>query len=169
MGRQELDELSIGEAAGLGQSVHAAANFDEKVAVVYQRQQVVLLNDCSGHHEQGNTHIFVPSHGCAQVKVFEVGCQEFGIGCGENAVEHKLCGCQISRFRADVKGIINFVATDGPADTAGVGFFGAVRGDNAQICGLAVFRNGGERNEEHGVGAFDGAVALREASDFVGI
>jgi hypothetical protein len=31
---QQLDELVIGKAVGLGQAVHAAANFDEDIPLV---------------------------------------------------------------------------------------------------------------------------------------
>ncbi len=73
-------------------------------------------------------------------------------------------------FGTNVEGVINLVATARPADSARISIFRLHGGDNAEVLrDLATAGDGGDRNEEHCVGALDNPVTLGEPTDFVSI
>ena len=50
---QQLDELVVGKATGLGQAAHAAANIDKGVPVVDEREEIVQSIMASGISQMG--------------------------------------------------------------------------------------------------------------------
>jgi hypothetical protein len=112
-------------------------------------------------------------HGSAEVEIFDVHRDELGARGGDDTVEEKLSGGKAGRFGADVSGVVDSVAANGEADTAGLGFLGAVRDDKAQVRGFAAGGHGSDGDEEEGVGTFGfrdatGGETLGKASDFFG-
>ena len=80
------------------------------------------------------------------------------IGCGEGG-----------SLGADIKGIVNFVASTSVSDAVGLSLEGAVCSDDALVSDLAVFGNIRAADEVHGVSAFDGLVALAESAKFIAV
>jgi hypothetical protein len=81
---QQLDELVVGKATGLGQAAPAAANIDKGVSAVDEREEIVQCNNGVGNQPDGDLHVFVAGHGRAQIKLLEVGHHELCVFGGEH-------------------------------------------------------------------------------------
>ena len=170
-GHEKRNKLIVGNVSGLGETIHAAWNFDVHIAVVKQRPQIILFNDGLGEQPDGDAHILIAFHGHTEVEIFEIRGQEFCIWCGDYAVDQDFGGHQVGGFGADFEGVVDFVTADSPTLMMWIRFLEGQRRHNAEVSGFATSRIGEEdRNEKDGsICAFDGAVALCEASDFVAI
>jgi hypothetical protein len=71
----------VGNDAGLWEAVHASLDFNVHMSIVDKRHEIVCLNDFLWYDVDGEAHVFVATHGCAQVEVFYVAAHVFGIGC----------------------------------------------------------------------------------------
>ena len=91
------------------------------------------------------------------------------MGSGNNAVEEQFDSGKVSSLGADVEWVLHFVAADGPTYAIGVFFFGPRGGDDAEVRDFATGGDGTPMNEINRVGTFDGAVALGEAANFIGV
>jgi hypothetical protein len=83
------DKFIIGNAADLGQAIHALAdlNVDTRV-VVGEAGEVVCVKDIFGDEQDWeDLHIFVATHQGGEMKDFYVQLHETCIGHGENAIE----------------------------------------------------------------------------------
>jgi hypothetical protein len=85
-----LDESIVSELASLG-AVHAFADFDDNVSVVYEGLELVLLHGVGRSDFDGDSHEVVLVHGSVQVEAFDVDRDEFCIESGQDAVEEALC------------------------------------------------------------------------------
>ena len=172
VGRQMFYKMVIGNASGLGEAVHPFSDFDVDVTVVDEGTEIVLGHDGVGDDGDGDAHVGIVFgfHGSIKVKILEVACHETGVRGRDDAVEEGLDGDEVGGFCADVSIVLDAVPSDSKADAMGVGFFGAVGGDDTKVRWLDVFWYFGNRNEEHGVGAGGHvfSVALGEAADLVG-
>ena len=56
-----FDELVVGKATGLWQTIHATSDFDVYETVVNERAKVVFIHDDVRDHINWDTHIFVAS------------------------------------------------------------------------------------------------------------
>jgi hypothetical protein len=80
-------ELIECKDTGLGQTIHAFADFDEDKAVVCFSKECVLIDDGLWNGCQGGAHVLFTYHGCSEVKIFEVESDEAGAGSGDDAVQ----------------------------------------------------------------------------------
>ena len=101
------------------------------------------------------------------IEVLEVSSHVACIGRRNGAVNEEFGGGEVGGFSADVIGIINAIAADGPTHAPWVCFFWAHGGDDAQICYFAPFGTVGHVHKKHSVGAFLIAVSLGKATDFI--
>ena len=88
---------------------------------------------------------------------------------GDGAVEQQFDGGKVSSLGADIAGVLDAIAADGEANATGVGFFGAISCDDAEVSGFLVPWDLVGRDEKHGVGARGHvcAMALAELAEFV--
>ncbi len=66
-------------------------------------------------------------------------------------------------------GVVNFVASGGPANATRIFLLRAHGRDDAKISGLPAFGNGGAIDEIDGVSSLDGPISLCKSSDFVSV
>ena len=150
-----FDELVVCNDTSLGEAIHAASNFDVDKTVVDQVVQAILLDDFVRQEVDGEAHVFVSVHGCAEVVVLEVNEDLAGPRGRDSAVDDQFGGGEIRGVGADVEGIIDEVATDGETGPFWFGFLGAVIANDAAVGDRAVRGNRRVWDEEDGVGAFD--------------
>ena len=108
---KEFGEAVIGNVAGLGEPIHAFADFNVDVLVVDERGEIILLHDGDGDDGDWYLHVFVFIHGSVEVKVFDVAGHEFCVGCGKDTVEHDFNCCEVCHLGADIAIVSNMVAT----------------------------------------------------------
>ena len=84
---EAFDEQLLCNHTSLGQTIHAATNFNVDFAIMDLVHEVVLVDDFLRDDVNVEEHVFVAFHWCPQVKVFNIDTHEFGIGSGGNAVE----------------------------------------------------------------------------------
>ena len=136
MGLEKRDKSIVGNESGLGETVHAASNFDVDVAIVEQWAQVIVFNDGVGEHPNGDTHILISFHWRAEIEIFEIRSQELCIWCGDDAVDQEFGGCQVGSFCADFEWVVHFVAADCPTYAIWIRFLRAQCGDDAEVGAL---------------------------------
>ena len=90
---EKLDEAIVGESACLRESMHSLADFHADAAVVDHGFKFVAAHDVCWDVFNSYAHAFIFCHRGVEVEVFDVGCAEFGVGCGQQAVEETFdCG-----------------------------------------------------------------------------
>ena len=70
-----LDELVIGEAAGLSETVHAFNDFEEDASIDDEAGECVCFNDDVGQQGGWCPHVFLVLHGGVEVEILGVGAQ----------------------------------------------------------------------------------------------
>ena len=65
---KEFGEVVIGNVAGLGEPIHAFADFDVDMLVVDEQGEIILLHDGDGDDGDWYLHVFVFIHGSVEVK-----------------------------------------------------------------------------------------------------
>jgi hypothetical protein len=123
-------ELIERKTAGLGQTIHAFADFDENEAFVCFGEECVLIDDGLRNGCQGDAHVFFTHHGCSQIKIFKVESDKTGVGSGDDAVQEQFYDGEVSSGGADFVGIMYKVPANGEANALG---FGTFRDDEASI------------------------------------
>jgi len=169
VGSKEFAEIIIGNAAGLGKTIHAAANLNAHVSVVDFVMKLVVIHDLVWNVFDRDAHVFVSGHWGAQVEVLEITGHEFSIGRGQDTVDKALDSSEPGCFGAGVVGVVDSIATTGPTNAAGVILFRAESGDNSEVGWFAALWNLMAVNEEDGVGSFDVLVSLGETRNFFGV
>jgi hypothetical protein len=80
-----------------------------------------------------DSHVLIVSgvHGCVEVGIFYVGCHEFCVRGGDDAVEEAFDCADVRCFRADIAAVFKAIATNSVLNTEWVGLFWAMCADNA--------------------------------------
>jgi len=81
------NKLVVGNSASLGEAIHAAADFNVDVIIVDKGRQVVVIKNGLGDIADVDPHVLIMRHGRVEIKILDIHCHEFGIGCGHDAVE----------------------------------------------------------------------------------
>ena len=149
MGEQEFGKAVIGNASGLGEAVHALADFNEDVAIVLEGMELVEIHDGIGDDASGNAHVFKVLHRCVEVKVLEVPGHEASIGGGDDTVEEAFDSGEVGSFRGDSTRVVNTVTPAGELNTSRVVFFRTESTDNTEVSGFAALREISVRDKEH--------------------
>ena len=169
---KELCELLVSHDARLREAVHASTDFDVCVAVVYEVEDIVLVNYFLWDLVDGNAHVFVFGgifHWCAEVEVFNVHASGFGIVGGDDGVEDKLGGGYIGGACAFVAVEVDEIASDGKARTIWFSLLRTYRANETGVGWAFVVTDCGVFNEVAGVGTSDTtANTLEKATKFVG-
>jgi len=162
------DEFLIGDASGLGQAIHAFGDFNVDIILVHKGCKIVLLEDLGGNGAHGDSHVLRAFHVSVQVEVLDVHAHESATSCGEDAVEEEFGSDETRGLGAGLAGVINAVTTYSPADTALLGFLGAISNDDAQVGGRDAIGDFLDVDEADGVGACGHGrlVALGKATNF---
>ena len=115
--------MVIGNASGLGEAVHALADFNEDVAIVLEGVELVEIHDGIGDDASGNAHVFKALHRCVEVKVLEIPGHEASIGGGDDTVEEAFDSGEVGGFRGYSTRVVNTVTPAGESNTSWVVFF----------------------------------------------
>ncbi len=104
MGKEQVLEVFIGNAAGLRETVHAFADFHIDVVIVDKVVELVVFHDLVGNGQDGDAHVGVIGrwHGCAKVKVFEVTHHALRAWCGDDAIEKEFRSDYVGSLGADI-------------------------------------------------------------------
>jgi hypothetical protein len=127
-------------------------------------------DDFGGDDGQLDAHVFETRHWGAVVEILHIKCHEFGIWCGEDAVQEALGGCEAGTMCGSGTGEIKAVTPDCDTDSFDFGLVGAKCGNKAGVGDLAIRGDVGFSNKKDGVGTGKHACAntLRKASEVIG-
>ena len=153
VGCEVLREAIVCEDSGLGEAIHAFADFGHDVVVVDKGSKVILDHDVGGNVLDGDADVFVLCHWCAKIKIFDVNGHVFCPWRGDHAVEEKLDGGEVGGRSAYVAVVFDAVSSHGEANAFRLGFVWAESGDNAEVSGNAVCGFVVVWDEEEGVGS----------------
>ena len=121
---QKLFELNVREDTCLWQSIHATLNLDHHVTIVFDRVQVILINDFCWHFSDGNTSILVFLHQSAKIEIFYVDGIIMCAVCVNGVVEVTLDYGKTCDGSGAVAVIIDSVATNCQSHPLLLNFFG---------------------------------------------
>ena len=152
---KELDKAFISQLASLWKSIHSFSYFNHNMAIVDKWGEVVFMHDRFRDGPDGDPHVLIPFHRCAEVKIGNVKTVETCTGSGDCAVEHEFSSGDIGCESADYTRVVDQVATNSEADAMRFRFLWAIINNNVEICGFAVGWKLVMANEVDGVGAFD--------------
>ena len=163
-------EFVVGNAASLLEAWHAFSDFNVNVAVGDKVKQVVLVDDFLGNELQRELHVFVALHRCAIVEIFYIQYHVFGVRSRDGAVEMILGSGEACALCRGHTRVVEFVTTDGDADTVGLGLGGTDGGNKASIRYFAVLWNGLPFDEENDIGTkgLASTDSLGESAEIVG-
>ena len=160
------NEGVVGDAAGLGEAIHAFVDFDVNVTFVDEGFKIVEFKNCLRDERDRDHHELGTGHRGVQVKVLDVHDHEACSWGGDNTVEEELgCG-ESSGFGADVSGVVNEIAANSPANSTGLSFLGAVCNDVAEVGCFATFGDLVEPDELDSVGSLGLLVPIGESTGF---
>jgi hypothetical protein len=134
-----------------------------------ERAKFVLVDDGGRNDGDGDAHVFVLRHWGFEVKILEVCCHESCVRRRHDAVEDYFDGAEVGGFGAHVAVVCDAIAADGESDATRVCFLGTEGGNDAKVrCFFAAW-DGGDRDEEHcvGAGGHGCAVSLAQSTEFV--
>ena len=164
-----FDELVIGETSSLGEAIHALADFEEHALVDDKCGEVISGDNAFGEKAEGDPHVFFACHCCVEIKILCIGTHPSGVGRRDGAIDEQFESGEFgARCRGDT-GVVDEIATDGPAHSVWVSFLAAVRDDGSKIGGGASRGQQGGMDEFFSVGAFDFRptdTAVGEATNF---
>lgn len=165
-----LDKAFVRNLSGLGETVHAFADFNEDMSIVDKAGQLVLFHDASRNGPDGDAHVFVMVHWSVEIEVGDIDAAVGGIISGEGAVDDEFGGGHVSRGCADISRIINEIAANSEADTVRFRLLWTDVDDDAEVGGFAAGREISVFDKMDGLSAFDvgAGAALCKAADFVG-
>jgi hypothetical protein len=170
---EKFDKTVICKLAGLRESIHAFADFGVDVSVMDEGFEVVELYDGVRQEVQRDSDVLEIWKIATKVEIFQVDGHESAVGRTDDAIEEELSCRQVGSLRGLVARIVDAVATSGPADAAGIGFFRSVGADDADVGWDFAFRDLGAVDEPERVGPGGhvgiGAETLEHAANFVGV
>ncbi len=121
--------------SGLGKSVHATSYFAENVAVgVYLVFESVFIDYILGKQFQLHSETFILAHWCYEIKIYEVDGHEFGVGSGDDAVQHQFDSQEIRGGGAAVVRIIDQVSSHSYSCSIWVFLFSPISAYDAAVC-----------------------------------
>ncbi len=163
-------EFVVGNAASLLEAWHAFSDFNVNVAVGDKVKQVVLVDDFLGNELQRELHVFVALHRCAIVEIFYIQYHVFGVRSRDGAVEMTLGSGEACALCRGHTRVVEFVTTDGDADTVDLGLGWTDGGNEASIRDFAVLWNGLPFDEENDIGTkgLASTDSLGESAEIVG-
>ena len=109
-----LHEVLIGNNSGLWKSIHALSNFNNDVAIVNKRGNIVFFNDGVVYVLDMDAHVLIMVEGCAKVYFFEIGSHELRIVYQGYAVEDAFDIDEIRSFSSDIVVLVDDIATNSP-------------------------------------------------------
>jgi len=141
------------------------------MAIVDKGMKIVMVHDVGRNNSDQNAHVSIIGrlHGGAQVKVLDVAHHALSARCGHDTVEEQLGSDEVCSFGADITRVFDTITTDSLPDSMQDGLFRAMSTDGVEVGATVTMGNGGDRNEEHSVGSWDGCHALYQAVDLSGI
>jgi len=136
--------LVIGDLAHLREPIHAPSDFHIDMAIVDKGMQLIVVHDVRQEDYHWDAHVSIVGrlHGGSNVEIFAITHPASGTRGGNDAAEKQFGGGEVSGFSADIAGIFNMVAANGPSHTMWDGFFRLVCTDNAEVGGMTPLRNG---------------------------
>lgn len=165
---QAFGEQILGKDSALGQTIHASLDFNINAPVVHFFHEIVFVNDFLGNERDGEEHIFVSGHWCAEVKISDVDAHEFGVAGGDSAVEKSFGAGEIGDFGTDIAWIVNEIAATCQSGAIHFRLVGFDVRDDLAVGWSAIFGHLMIVNEENGVGALNAAPnTLGQSSKFV--
>ena len=111
-----LEKALMGKEPRLGDPIHAFSDFNENISIlVGELTEIVLIDDDFGDFMEMNAHLLRDLHGHIEVKILDVCSHERHTwrGCGD--VRECFYYEEAGGWRADMGGIVNYVANSSEA------------------------------------------------------
>jgi hypothetical protein len=92
----------------LGKAVHAFFEFHSKRTIQGGNvKNFVVCNDILRHVGELQTHVFVSCHWSVEVEIFDIHCEEFCSGCGDDAIDEQFHGDKVGGWCAGIARIVH--------------------------------------------------------------
>jgi len=139
---QSLFEELVGDNAGLGEAIHAFANFNiDSSFVVDQVLEVVFDDDLFGDDVESEAHVFRIGHRSVEVEVGQINAEEHGSRGADGGVDEEFGGEEIRSGNALIAGKVNEVTANSESSAVDLLLLRADVADDATVGGALVLRD----------------------------
>ena len=120
--------------SSLHKNIHALSNFNIDFAIVCNVSEFILINNILRCDVEVKLHIFVTVHWCADIKVWYVYTQKYGVRCWDGVFDKGFSCCDICCGSFNFTRLVSYIFSKSDSCSAGFRFMWFYVTDYSSIC-----------------------------------